>query len=81
MRGGDRALVAPVALYLVVILTMAVLAANVGVPAALAGAVLFVVSDTTLAVNRFVRPLPHGDVAVHLTYHLAQALLVLSLVH
>jgi len=47
----------PVAVYLVAIATMAVLAANVGVPAALAGAALFVVSDTVLALNRFVRPL------------------------
>jgi len=45
------------------------------------GAALFVVSDTILAVNRFVRPIPHGDVAVHLTYHLAQGLLVLSLLN
>ena len=41
---------------------------------------LFVVSDTVLALNRFVRPIPTGDVAVHVTYHLAQGLLVLSLV-
>ena len=61
------------------ILTMAVLAANVGVPAAAAGAALFVVSDAVLALNRFVRPIPRGDVAVHVTYHLAQGLLVLSL--
>ena len=80
VRDGHRDLVAPVALYLVAIGTMAVLAANVGVPAALAGAALFVVSDTVLALNRFVRPLPHGDVVVHITYHLAQGLLVLSLV-
>lgn len=79
VRDGHRDLVAPVAVYLVAISTMAVLAANVGVPAALAGAALFVVSDTVLALNRFVRPLPHGDVAVHVTYHLAQGLLVLSL--
>ena len=45
----------------------------------LAGAALFVVSDTVLALNRFVRPLGHGDVVVHVTYHLAQGLLVLSL--
>jgi uncharacterized membrane protein YhhN len=81
VRSGQRELIAPVAVYLVVILTMAVLAANVGVPAALVGAALFVVSDTILAVNRFVRPIPHGDVAVHLTYHLAQGLLVLSLLN
>ena len=80
-RNGQRALVAPVAVYLVVILTMAVLAANVGVPAALAGAALFVVSDTILALNRFVRPIRQGNVAVHVTYHLAQGLLVLSLLN
>jgi len=79
-RDGGGTLIAPVAVYLVAILTMAVLAANVGVPAAAAGAALFVVSDTVLALGRFVRPLPHGDVAVHVTYHLAQMLLVLSLV-
>jgi uncharacterized membrane protein YhhN len=65
----------------VTILTMAVLAANVGVPAAAVGATFFVLSDTLLALNRFVRPLPLGNVAVHVTYHLAQGLLVLSLVH
>jgi uncharacterized membrane protein YhhN len=80
-RDGQSSLVPPVAVYLVVILTMAVIAANVGVPAALAGAALFVVSDTVLALNRFVRPTRHGDVAVHVTYHLAQGLLVLSLLH
>jgi len=80
-RSGQRALIAPVAVYLVVILSMAVLAANVGVPAALAGAAFFVVSDTILALNRFVRPIRHGTVAVHVTYHLAQGLLVLSLLN
>jgi len=79
LRDGHRALTAPVAVYLVAIGTMAVLAANVGVPAATAGAALFVVSDTVLALNRFVRPIRHGDIAVHATYHLAQMLLVVSL--
>lgn len=78
---GHRQLIGPVAVYLVAIGTMAVLACNVGVPAAAAGALLFVVSDTVLALNRFVRPLRHGDLAVHISYHLAQGLLVLSLVN
>jgi uncharacterized membrane protein YhhN len=80
-RDGHRSLRVPVAIYLVTILSMAVMAANVGVPAALVGAVLFVVSDTLLALHRFVRPIRHGDVAVHITYHLTQGLLVLSLLH
>ena len=81
VRDGAGKLLVPVAIYLVAILTMAVLAANVGVPTAAVGAALFVVSDSVLALNRFVRPIPHGDLAVHVTYHLAQGLLVLSLVH
>ncbi|HEY4929469.1 MAG TPA: lysoplasmalogenase [Acidimicrobiales bacterium] len=81
VRDGAATLLVPVAVYLVAILTMAVLAANVGNPAAAVGAALFVVSDSVLALNRFVRPIPRGDVAVHVTYHLAQGLLVLSLVH
>ncbi len=80
LRDGHTELVGPVAVYLVAIATMAVLALNVGVPAAAAGAVLFVVSDTVLALDRFVRPIPRGTVVVHVTYHLAQGLLVLSLV-
>ena len=80
-RDGMYPMIAPVAVYLVAILTMAVLAANVGVLTAALGAALFVVSDSVLALNRFVRPVPRGDVVVHVTYHLAQVLLVLSLVH
>jgi hypothetical protein len=34
-----------------------------------------------VALDRFVRPLPAGKPAVHATYHLAQGLLVLSLLH
>ena len=80
-RNGTTELLAPVAIYLSAILTMAVLAANVAVPAAAVGAAFFVLSDTLLALDRFVRPVPLGNVAVHVTYHLAQGLLVLSLVH
>jgi uncharacterized membrane protein YhhN len=81
VRDGHRQLIAPVAVYMVVLATMFVLATNVGVPAAAAGAAFFVASDALLAVGRFVCPLPHGKVAVHVTYHLAQVLLVLSLLH
>jgi uncharacterized membrane protein YhhN len=74
-------LVVPVAGYVVAIVTMVVLAVNVGNPIAAVGAGLFLVSDTLLALNRFVRPRPHGSLAVHVTYHLAQGLLVISLWH
>lgn len=76
---GDRALVPPVCVYIAAIATMVVLALNVGVVAAATGAALFLVSDTLLAWNRFVRPVGFGPVGIHVTYHLAQGLLVLSL--
>jgi uncharacterized membrane protein YhhN len=79
--GGRTALVAPVALYVVAIGTMVVLAANVADPRAAVGASLFLVSDTVLALDRFVRPLRRGTLTVHVSYHVAQLLLVLSLVH
>jgi alkenylglycerophosphocholine/alkenylglycerophosphoethanolamine hydrolase len=74
-------LMVPVAAYVVAIVTMVVLAVNVADPIAAVGAGLFLVSDTLLALDRFVRPLPRGSLAVHVTYHLAQGLLVLSLWH
>ena len=78
--GGHRSLIAPVCIYMVAIATVVVLATNVAsLPAAL-GASLFLVSDTALALDRFVWPRPWGTLVVHVTYHLAQVLLVLSLV-
>ena len=78
-RAGQPALIGPVCLYMAAIATMAVLAANVGIVAAAVGAALFLLSDTLLGLDRFVRPIRQGDLAVHVTYHLAQGLLVLSL--
>lgn len=80
----------PVALYLVAICAMAVAATRTGDPAAIAGAWLFVTSDALLGWGRLRAPapgpgMPRGGgrglgVAVMVTYHLAQALLVLALV-
>ena len=80
VRNRQRALIPPVCLYVVAIVTMVVLAANVGSTVAALGAAFFLLSDTLLAIGRFVRPVPQGSLAVHVTYHLAQVLLVLSLV-
>jgi uncharacterized membrane protein YhhN len=79
VASGRRTLIGPVCVYMAAIVTMVVLATNVGILAAAVGSVLFLVSDTLLAWNRFVRPIPQGSLAVHVTYHLAQMLLVLSL--
>ncbi|MGO8871652.1 MAG: lysoplasmalogenase family protein [Acidimicrobiales bacterium] len=81
VRRGQQVLIGPVCLYIAAIAAMAVLATNVGIAEAAAGAILFLASDTVLALDRFVLPLRFGPLAVHVTYHLAQGLLVLSLLH
>jgi alkenylglycerophosphocholine hydrolase len=76
----DRGLVGPVVVYLVVIAAMVAAAAGTGSRLALAGAAVFLLSDTILAWNRFVRPLPFGRPAVMITYHLGLTGIVLALV-
>jgi len=75
----------PVAVYILVITVMAGLAiqryVDVGGTAsfhAFAAAVLFVISDSLLAVNRFVRPVPFAQAGILSTYFAAQLLFALS---
>lgn len=88
IRGLNR-LKLPVLVYMVVINLMLVSALLTllegawSVSAAFlasGGALLFCVSDTFLAWNKFVRPLPFGRLRVRVTYHLGQALIVLGAV-
>lgn len=76
---GHGELVAPVVAYMVVLSAMLVTALATVEPLAALGAALFYCSDAVLAWNRFVQPLRRGPVVVIVTYHLAQGLLVLSL--
>ena len=77
--GPDPSLLAPVVAYMAVISVMVVAALGAGPAIAAVGALLFFVSDSILAWRRFVAPLPWGGVGVMVTYHLAQACLLLSL--
>jgi uncharacterized membrane protein YhhN len=76
---AEPALRGPVALYMLVISAMVATALATGNWLAGAGAVLFATSDSMIAWNRFVRPFRAADIAIMVTYHVAQALLVLSL--
>jgi uncharacterized membrane protein YhhN len=76
----ESALRAPVAAYLVVISTMVVAACGTVEPWLIAAALLFYVSDAMLGWNRFVHRTPWRDLAVMVTYHLAQLGFVLWLV-
>lgn len=69
----------PVAAYIGVISVMVVTAFGAGNPFGIAGALSFYASDATIGWTRFVAPLPHQRVLIMTTYHLAQFLLVLSL--
>lgn len=81
VRGGTRPeLTTPVGAYMAIISLMVVAAWATGRPTALLGSLAFYTSDSLLGWDRFVRPLPHRSLLVMSTYHLGQALLVLSLV-
>lgn len=75
----ERALLGPVAAYIAVIGAMVAFAITHGDPVGIGGAILFAVSDSILAINRFEHERRRGPLAVMVTYHLAQGLLVLSL--
>ena len=75
----EPALRGPVMAYLVVILSMAVVAAMTGNWFGVGGAVAFVVSDTLLGWRAFVGEQPWMSPAVMITYHAALVGLALSL--
>ena len=79
LAAADPELRVPVAAYIVVISVMVVTAVGTGDGRAIVGASLFYVSDALIAWNRFVQPLAFAPVAIMVTYHLAQAGLVLFL--
>ena len=80
VRDRSPDLLVPVLAYVVVISAMATSALASGSALAGAGALRFLESDGTLAWNRFVQPFRLAPLAVIVTYHLAQAGLVLSLI-
>lgn len=70
----------PVFAYMAVISAMLVVAIGSGKTAALFGALLFYASDAMIGWGRFVKATPWLPLAIIVTYHLAQAALVVSLV-
>ena len=80
VRRTEPALGPPVLAYMGVISAMLVCAIGTAAPLAIAGAGLFYASDALIGWGRFVEARPWGDLAVMVTYHLGQVLLVLFLV-
>jgi uncharacterized membrane protein YhhN len=82
VKGG---LVAPVMIYMIIILAMAMIAAarykaepTLENRTVLFGALFFVVSDSLLAINKFIMPLPYSGVLVLGTYYSAQECILLG---
>lgn len=78
-QSGNGAMSLPVAAYLLALAAMVALGAASGRPTAFVGAALSYASDGLIAWDRFVKPLPWSPLPVIITYHVGQALLVLSL--
>jgi uncharacterized membrane protein YhhN len=68
-----------VGLYMAAISLMVASAIASGEMVATAGALLFFLSDSLIAVDRFVAPFAAARVAIIVTYHVAQLLLVVAL--
>ncbi|TPG16322.1 lysoplasmalogenase [Pedococcus bigeumensis] len=75
---GGPALAGAVAAYMIVIGAMVVTAWATGHPVVALGATVFMVSDAVLALDRFVTARRFGSLAVMVTYHLGQVLIVLG---
>lgn len=80
------AMLLPVLFYMIVILSMAISAylRQGSVPKfsfnfVLIGAVLFLISDSLLAINKFYEPLPHSNISIMFTYAFAQLFIVFGL--
>ena len=78
-RAQDPKLSVAVTVYMLVLVMMLVVAWWSGVAMAMAGALFFVASDAMIGWSRFVNAFRHHHVAIMVTYHVAQALLVVSL--
>jgi uncharacterized membrane protein YhhN len=77
---GGRELAVIVGCYAALLSAMTVLGFGTAAAVTAIGALLFMLSDLTLAWGRFVQPMVRGPVIVAVTYHLAQLLIVIGLI-
>ncbi len=78
-RDGNGSMVPAIVLYAVVISAMVVSAFAGGTAVGIAGALMFIISDSLIAEHRFVSPRAWQPLAIIVTYHLALTGLVLGL--
>lgn len=83
---GLGSMLIPVIIYMLVILTMATSAylrknsvSDLSYKLVFIGAIMFMISDSVLAFNKFYEPLPLSNLSIMFTYALAQYLIVLGI--
>lgn len=86
LKDGLGAMLVPVIIYMLIILTMttsAYLRKNsvniLSYKLVFQGAILFMISDSILAINKFYQPLILSNISIMITYALAQYLIVLGI--
>ncbi|NQX85614.1 MAG: lysoplasmalogenase [Flavobacteriaceae bacterium] len=86
LKAGLNTLMIPIIVYMLVILSMAVTAfmrkgkvSKTSFTMVFLGAILFLISDSILALNKFYEPMYSSGITVILTYGIAQYLIVLGL--
>lgn len=65
--------------YITIILLMGWQAIRTRMPLAIIGALLFIFSDSVLAIDRFIEPIPYRDAFVMITYYAAQFFIAKSI--
>lgn len=79
LQKGDTVLAIAVTAYIFVILTMGWTSFRTGSKFAVIGAILFIMSDSVLAINRFMFDVPASHILIMFTYYSAQFFLMLSI--
>ncbi|MEK5040208.1 lysoplasmalogenase [Sporosarcina sp. FSL K6-3457] len=76
---GQNVLGIAIIAYICVITTMGWMAIRTRMPLAITGALLFIFSDSVLAIDRFVYTIPYRDALVMVSYYAAQAFIATSI--
>lgn len=76
---GETVLGIAIIAYISIILTMGWMAIRTRLPLAIIGALLFIFSDSILAIDRFSYEIPYRDALVMMTYYAAQIFIAASI--
>lgn len=79
LKEGETFLAIAIIAYITIILMMGWMAIKTRLPLVIIGALLFIFSDSALAIDRFMFDIPNRDAIVMLTYYAAQVFIASSI--